>query len=314
MTIPKGKYVVAVSGGVDSMVLLDILAKQVTGYRLRTIEKKKINSNLQPTTSNLDLVVAHFNHGIRPDAPKDEELVGKVAKRYNLPFEVGYGKLGSNASEDKAREARYHFLNKTLKKYGADKIITAHHQDDLLETAILNTLRGTGRRGLTALADNSNILRPLMSKSKKDILAYAKKNRLDWREDESNQDEKYLRNYIRHRIIPKLSRKEEQEFLQKLSRSRATNRIINQEIANLSQKIVKNNRIDRPSFIDLPTEVASEILIHYLRQNEISGFDRRTIDRLTTVIKTAMPGSRHDVTRGAVFLVTAKEAHLATPD
>src|SRR3990167_127445 len=101
------------------MVLLDILAKQVTGNRLRVTERKKTNSNLQPVTSNLELIVAHFNHGIRPDTKKDEEFVREEVERRQLPFEVGYGKLGPDASEEQARNARYRFLNEVKKKHQA---------------------------------------------------------------------------------------------------------------------------------------------------------------------------------------------------
>ena len=304
LDIPRGKYVVAVSGGVDSMVLLDMLAKQVTGDRLRVTDEKKKNSNLQPLTSNLELVVAHFNHGIRPDSAKDEELVCLAAKRYQLPLETGQGKLGPAASEEQAREARYRFLNQVKEKHQADAVITAHHQDDLIETAIINLLRGTGRRGLTAISENPAIIRPLLRLSKEDLLAYAKKNKIEWQEDPTNTDEKYLRNFVRRRIIPELSDSQRLEFLQKIRNLSLTNQIINQEIENLSQKIIKGKTIYRAGFISLPAEVANEVLVHFLRQNDIRGFDKRTIDRLTIAIKTAKAGTKHEVAKGVKFEVT----------
>lgn len=291
LPVPEGRYVVAVSGGVDSMALLDILAKQ-----------------------KADVVVAHFNHGIRQDSSKDEELVGKAAEDYQLPFEAGYGNLGRNASEEQARRARYKFLNSIKKKHNAQAIITAHHQDDLIETAILNTIRGTGRRGLTAISDNPDILRPLLHLSKNDILKYAKSHDLTWAEDPTNRDEKYLRNYIRQRIVPKLSIKQRAMFLEKLGEMAVVNRIIDQEIAKISQKIVKNNKIKRSGFINLPTEVGKEVLMNYLRSNDIRSFDKKNVDRLAAVIKTAQPGTKHDVTRDISLAVTASEAHLITPD
>jgi tRNA(Ile)-lysidine synthase len=101
--IEPGKYVLAVSGGVDSMVLLDLLAKQAKG-------SKKIG---------IQLIVAHFNHGIRADSADDELLTAEVTKRYGLPFEVGYGELGTGASEETAREARYKFLEGVKVKHAA---------------------------------------------------------------------------------------------------------------------------------------------------------------------------------------------------
>src|SRR4051812_31887046 len=111
--VPRGKYILAVSGGVDSMVLLDLLARK----------------------PGIELVVAHFDHGIRPDSKKDEVLVRKAAASYGVAFEPGQGNLGPAASEATARQARYHFLDEVLTKHQALKIITAHHQDDAIETA-----------------------------------------------------------------------------------------------------------------------------------------------------------------------------------
>src|SRR5690348_2939142 len=122
--LPKpGNYVVAVSGGVDSVVLLDILSKQ----------------------PGLKLTIAHFDHGIRNDSYKDRQFVEGLAKKYQLLFVYKEGSLGK-ASEAKAREARYEFLRKAQKDSGSQAIITAHHQDDLLETAILNMLRDSSRK------------------------------------------------------------------------------------------------------------------------------------------------------------------------
>src|SRR5665213_799396 len=131
-----GKYVVAVSGGVDSISLLHILQAQ-PGVRL---------------------IVAHFDHGIREDSVEDRRLVQNVAREYRLPFVYDAGNLGVDTSEAAARQARYRFLRRVQQASGARAIVTAHHQDDLLETAILNLLRGTGRKGLTALSNRSDMI------------------------------------------------------------------------------------------------------------------------------------------------------------
>lgn len=290
--LPRGKYVVAVSGGVDSMTLLDLLAKQ----------------------RGLELIVAHFNHGIRPDSTQDEQFVRQEAESYQLTFEVGYGRLGPGASEEQARAARYNFLKGVKQKYQAAAIVTAHHQDDLIETAILNIMRGTGRRGLTAISENPDIIRPLLHYSKKDILAYAKKQKLQWREDPTNKDESYLRNFIRLRIVPKLNDTQRRQFLQRIQKLSTTNRIINQEIENLSQKIVKDKAIERTLFIALPTEISREVLMHFLRQNNIRGFDKKTIERLAVVVKTARANTKHDVVGGTSLMITSSQALLSTTD
>src|SRR6185436_20114617 len=125
ISVRPGKYVVAVSGGVDSMVLLDLLRQK----------------------PKLELVVAHFDHGIREDSAQDRKLVQRIAKAYGLPFVHAKGNLGPKAGEALAREARYAFLRQVQADHDAKAIITAHHQDDMLKTAIMNLLRGTGRRG-----------------------------------------------------------------------------------------------------------------------------------------------------------------------
>ncbi|MBI4033624.1 tRNA lysidine(34) synthetase TilS [Candidatus Saccharibacteria bacterium] len=303
LKVPEGKYLVGVSGGVDSMVLLDILTKQAKSQKLKA-------KSFKPSASSFQLVVAHFNHGIRPDSGKDEEFVRQTAEKYELPFEVGHGKLGPDASEEQARKARYRFLNKIKQKYKAGGIVTAHHQDDLIETAFLNILRGTGRRGLTAIGENPDIIRPLLHLSKKDILAHAKAHKLKWREDPTNRDEKYLRNFIRLKIVPRLSETQRRQFLQGIRELRVKNRLINQEVENLSQKIVKGKAIERSGFIALPAEIAREVLMHFLRQNNIRNFDKKTVERLMVAIKTAKAGTTHDVIREVNLEITRSSALL----
>ena len=125
ITVKPGRYVLAVSGGVDSMVLLNLLQQQ----------------------PDVQLTIAHFDHGIRTDSADDRRLVQAAARFYGLPVVYHEGQLGADASEATARQARYEFLRTVRLVANAKAIITAHHQDDVLETAILNMLRGTGRRG-----------------------------------------------------------------------------------------------------------------------------------------------------------------------
>src|SRR5574337_263553 len=295
--VPRGKYIVAVSGGVDSMVLLHLLVQQ----------RQRATSNKQ---QDLDLIVGHFNHGIRPDAELDEALVRNAAREYKLPFETSYGKLGANASEAQARAARYKFLHRISNKYRADNIITAHHRDDLLETAIINLIRGSGRRGLSAISQNPQILRPLLGVPKSRLVAYAKKHHLRWREDPTNQNDIYLRNYVRRQILAKLNAQQRQELLNGLERATEVNRQIDHIIEKISQNIVNNNQLDRLKFIALPEEIGREVLAHFLRGNGISGYNKPTIVRLALAIKTAKPGSSHDVTRHARLIFTAENALL----
>lgn len=185
-----GKYVVAVSGGVDSVSLLNLLH-----------HKSKL-SKVEPWK----LIVAHLDHGMRVDSAKDCELVAKLARKLKLEFVSKKARLGPKASEATARKVRYTFLQSVMKKYKAAGIITAHHTDDLLETAIFNSVRGTYSLGLTPFSDDSVIKRPFINVAKEQIVKYAKANKLQWHEDSTNQDLQISRNYIRYWLLPNLEK------------------------------------------------------------------------------------------------------------
>ncbi|MEO6761407.1 MAG: tRNA lysidine(34) synthetase TilS [Candidatus Saccharimonadales bacterium] len=275
INLPAGKYVVAVSGGVDSMALLHML-KDMPG---------------------LSLTVAHFDHGIRQDSVEDRRLVQDLAKEYRLPFVFHEGNLGPNASEASARIARYEFLHQVRRTSGASAIITAHHQDDLLETIILNLLRGTGRRGLSSLKSTDVLKRPLLSVPKEELLRYAKREGLKWREDSTNIDQKYLRNYVRMNILPHFA-KADREALLELSRSTAN---INQQIHNQATNYLhlqpSPKRLDRSSFTNLPHAVSREIMAEWLLANTATVLSRQLLERLVVAAKTLEPHKQIDVDR-----------------
>lgn len=288
---PKaGRYVVAVSGGVDSVVLLDLLAKW----------------------PDLELVVAHFDHGIRPDSVKDRKFVQGLTKDYALPFEFTEGKLGKQASEATARLARYEFLRKMLTKYGAQAIVTAHHQDDSLETAILNMLRGTGRKGLTALQNRPGIVRPLLKIPKAELLAYARSQALKWREDPTNTHTAYLRNYVRHELLPKFNETQKQRLLNMLSKLRSTNAELDETLAQLLAG--KQDRLSRPWFNGLPHEAAREVMAAWLRQNGIADFDRKGLERLVVAAKAGRAGTQAEVLKGVRMRIGRDSLALVQPE
>lgn len=180
------KIILAVSGGVDSIVMLDLIAKYY---------------------SSGDIIVAHFNHGIRNDSDKDAQFVANISKDiYHIRCIIGEEKLAQSASEETARRARYDFLRQIAAKNPGAKIYTAHHLDDLVETVIINFLRGTGWRGLAAL-DTPKIHRPLLNAEiiyepmdKAAIMEYAARRGLHWREDSTNSSSQYLRNRVRDQL------------------------------------------------------------------------------------------------------------------
>ncbi|HET8670317.1 MAG TPA: tRNA lysidine(34) synthetase TilS [Candidatus Saccharimonadales bacterium] len=285
--IGPGKYVVAVSGGVDSMVLLDVLSKM----------------------NGVDVIVAHFEHGIREDADEDRKLVGAAAAHYGLAFVYERGHLGPDTSEATAREARYAFLRKVKKERKADAIITAHHQDDLLETAILNIMRGTGRKGLSSLRSTGDLLRPLLPVAKEEIVAYAQDHRIAWREDSTNRSKRYARNYVRQAIMPRLSRAARKKLLGFIEKAGQINPIIDRLLLVQLRTHMDEEGLDRNWFIMLPHNLSCEVITVWLRSYNIRQFDRKTIERLVVLSKTGKPGKIGDV--NAEYLLKVSKTSLA---
>ena len=271
--IKPGTYVVAVSGGVDSMVLLDVLAKN----------------------PDVKLTVAHFDHGIRVDSKQDRELVQKTAKNYKLPFVYHEGKLGPGTSEALARTARYAFLRRVQQAANAQAVITAHHQDDVLETAILNVLRGTGRKGLTSLQNHQGLVRPLLRTPKQALIDYALANGLTWHEDSTNQDTAYKRNHIRRNLIPRFTSSEKQTVLSELNELAKINADLDRLLMNHLHMQPAHDVLDRHWFIMLPHNASLELMATWLRQHNIRGFDSKLLERLTVAGKVLPAGKKVDI-------------------
>jgi tRNA(Ile)-lysidine synthase len=289
--LPKpGTYVVAVSGGVDSMVLINLL------------NSMNVDSNQHK------LIVAHLDHGIREDSALDRQLVQDVAKSLGLPFVYEELKLGPNTSENRARTSRYQFLEKVQKSAGADAIVTAHHQDDLLETAIINILRGTGRKGLSALSSNEKRIRPLLNYPKIDIIKYAKDNNVAWREDITNEDLSYLRNYVRHKILTKLDSSDRLQLTELINNVASINNELDDLLLSILNQQSDKDEVNRQWFIQLPHRVAREVLATWHRSNNIS-FNKKTLERLVVASKVGLDNKRFPIAKGQYLVVNRK--HLA---
>lgn len=154
-----------------------------------------------------EIIVAHFDHGVRDNSEEDAEFVARTAEEiYHIRYIIDHEKLGAGVSEEAARTARYEFLRKVAAENGGAEIMTAHHLDDLVETVAINFIRGTGWRGLSVF-EMPGIKRPLLETElvyepmdKLAILEYAAKRGLRFREDQTNSSDKYLRNRVRERL------------------------------------------------------------------------------------------------------------------
>ncbi|MBC7503637.1 tRNA lysidine(34) synthetase TilS [Candidatus Gracilibacteria bacterium] len=181
--------VLAISGGVDSMVLLDLV----------------LDSH-----NRANIIVAHLDHSLRgAESNGDRELVASICKRENIVFEVEKLDIASMAKNEKssleaiARRERYNFLESVRVKHNSRYILTAHHLVDQTETIIGNIVKGGKVRGLSGMSVISGyIFRPLLTFTKANILEYAHKKSIEYREDSTNKDTIYDRNRIRHDIIP----------------------------------------------------------------------------------------------------------------
>jgi tRNA(Ile)-lysidine synthase len=267
------RYVVAVSGGVDSVVLLHMLLDANVG----------------------DIVVAHFDHGIRSDSRDDANFVAKLARQYELPFETQREELGKQASEDLARTRRYAFLRDVADRHDA-RIITAHHGDDVIETVAINMTRGTGWRGLSVM--DSDILRPLLDMSKSEILAYAATYGLPWRDDSTNTSDAYLRNRIRRRSMP-LHDDVKRQVLGLRAHQVDTKRQIDQEVLRL---IGPGPEYSRYFFTHVPQVVALECL----RTATRAKLTRPQLQRALITIKTAKPAALYVAGSGIHLRFTSR--------
>ncbi|HEY8508783.1 MAG TPA: tRNA lysidine(34) synthetase TilS, partial [Steroidobacteraceae bacterium] len=188
--LPRAHLCVALSGGVDSSVLLAALA-----------EGKQTRRNLR---------AIHIEHGLHPDAPRWSAHCSALAKKLGVPLEVHRIRVThtrGTSLEESARRARYALLESLLRR--DEVLLTAHHADDQLETVLLQLLRGAGLPGLAAMADIAPfgpgwLARPLLSRTRAEIETWARAHDLEWVEDETNADERFDRNYLRRRVLPLL--------------------------------------------------------------------------------------------------------------
>ncbi|HEX8182798.1 MAG TPA: tRNA lysidine(34) synthetase TilS [Candidatus Saccharimonadales bacterium] len=265
--LEPGRYIVAVSGGVDSVTLLHILRQQ-PDYRL---------------------TVAHFDHGIRSDSGEDEKQVRQLARQYGLPYVYERAYLGASASEAVARAARYRFLHHVREAAAATAVITAHHQDDVLETAVMNIVRGTGRRGMTSLKSTDIVKRPLLHIPKAAIVRYARDNQLLWREDSTNVDTGYKRNYVRHNIMSRFSAADRQNMHDIIVGMRSANSEIDHLLDQIVADMSFQGTLQRRQFILLPHTVAREVMARWLQNNGVKDIDKKMLERLIHAAKTFAP-------------------------
>lgn len=184
----NSKIVLGVSGGPDSVCMLDVFVKLSKKY-------------------GFSLVIAHVNYHLRAqESIKDEKFVTKLAKKYKLPIEI-LDWNGKTIDENSLRNVRYDFFEKVRKAHKFDFIAVAHNKNDQVETFLMRIIRGAGLSGLSAIKwKNGSIIRPLLGTDRKEIVDYLKQNSIVYRTDKTNLENTFFRNKIRNKLLPQLAK------------------------------------------------------------------------------------------------------------
>ena len=276
---PKDRLLIAVSGGVDSVVLCE-LCKQA-GY---------------------DFAIAHCNFQLRgKESDGDERFVKELAAKYGADFFVQKFDTEKYAAENKlsiqvsARELRYDWFNKLINQQTNKPInylLTAHHANDNIETMLMNFFKGTGITGLQGIRPKSGevdqLVRPLLFAKKEDLLRYAKENNLSYREDSSNKSDKYTRNYFRNKLIPALQEvypQVEDNLLDNIGRFNDVNILYQHSITSQKKKLIveKGNEFHIPVLKLLKTAALHTIVFEIIKE---FGFASTQVDDVIKLLKS----------------------------
>lgn len=300
---PGARYLVGVSGGRDSVVLLHWLVD--LGYK--------------------NLIVCHLNHQLRGrSSDADARFVEKLAAQHDVDVVLGAANVRALAAKAKmsietaGREARYKFFAQIAKRRRCRTIFLAHHADDLVETFLLNLFRGAGTTGLAAMREISErriddvaltIVRPLLGAWRTDIDAYSRKHRLKFRQDASNKDLAPLRNRVRQRVIPYLEKTFGRQIRQSVWRGA---KIAGEEDAWVDSQLPDSAGIDLAvrNLRGLPVALQRRAILKWLRAHKVTnvGFEiteriRSLLDADARVAKINLPQDRHVRRRaGKIFI------------
>lgn len=292
----NSKLLVAVSGGLDSVVLTECCIQ--AGY---------------------DIILAHCNFQLRgAESERDERFVRDLASKYNKTVLVERFDTETYATEKKisvqvaARELRYNWFFSLLSFGKADHILTAHHRDDNIETLLMNFFKGTGIAGLRGiLPKQGKLVRPLLFASRADLQSYAEAKSLQWVEDSSNASDKYSRNYLRHRLIPVL-----QEIYPQVSENLADNILRFRDIESLYHQAVnmqtkkllevKGNEVHIPVLKLAKAEPLNTILYEIIKDYDFSPAQVSEVTALlTSETGKYVQSSSHRIIRNRKWLIIA---------
>ena len=307
----KAPAIVGVSGGCDSVVLLDLL--QRAGFA--------------------KVFVSHFHHGLRgKDADRDVEFVRELAKNADAKFVLGRGKTRARAKltkasiEEAARALRREFFALAAMKHGANVVFLAHHAGDAAETMLFHLARGGGRRGLGSLRAEADlvegvvIIRPLLAFTRAEIEAYAKARKLRWREDKSNRSDEFTRNRMRHGVLPALQRAVGHDPVPVMARAGEILAAEDEWMESLVANDARGAQLDVRALRRKPVAHQRRLLRAWLRTHTGNEVDFETIERAREVAlsnnqpaKTNLPRGQHLRRRtGKLFVEKPRRAKRRT--
>ena len=247
---------IGVSGGPDSMALLDLMIK--------------LKSEL-----DLVLVVAHVNHNIREESKEEEDYLREFCNNMGLHFECfKIEHYGDDNFHNEARTIRYNFFDKVCKDYNAKFLLTAHHGDDLVETILMRIVRGSSLKGYSGFSkvivkDDYTILRPLITVTKDDLTNYCNENNIKYFIDKSNLKDVYTRNRYRKYVLPFLKEEDKmvhEKFLKFSETLLEYNNYIEREVSQVINKVFKNGILDISKFKELDHLLQSKIISNILEK------------------------------------------------
>jgi tRNA(Ile)-lysidine synthase len=269
----EAKIVVAVSGGPDSVCLLDVLNQLKEKYAL-------------------ELIAAHINYGLRGrDSDKDEKFVLNLAKKYGLEMVVLHPQIKFKKNlENNLRDIRYAFLEKIRKERGFNWIAVGHNLDDQAETFLQRLIRGAGMAGLRGMQfKNGKIIRPLLGFSRKEILEYLKLRKLKYRMDKTNQEDIFLRNRIRRQLIPYLEKNFNPKFKKTIFQTTTSLGEDYALIKNLAEDFFKKNQnLSVKKLLPLPKALQKRIILQFLQKaaGNLKDIESAHLEEILKVLKS----------------------------
>ncbi|MFA6383583.1 MAG: tRNA lysidine(34) synthetase TilS [Parcubacteria group bacterium] len=268
----KGSRVVlGVSGGPDSVCMLDALAKIAPKH-------------------DLELIIGHVNYGLRgKDSNEDEKFVKELAKKYDLKIEVLNPK-NIKATENSLRNIRYDFFEKVRIENNFDSIAVAHNADDQVETFLMRVIRGAGLQGLSAMKYRSGfIIRPLLNISRKEILEYLKNRGLKYRTDKTNRENLYSRNKIRNGLLPYLEKNFNPKIRQTIFDATVSIAEDYSFLAEYAEELTRDQEsLSVKRLLELHPALQRRTLLHYIRgqKNNLEDIEAAHIEEALKALRS----------------------------